>query len=159
MLSGQMSRKILVVEDDAIRIGTFRNDLEPHTVHVAISVEEAKERLIQSTYDMVFLDHDLEFGERTYIDPEEADTGYQLAKWMAGQDRFRTLPVVIHSFNWFGANRILRLLDNSVYIPFGLYPLAEVARLFLGEKLDPRLSNLSNVLRKCGIGIDPDEAD
>ena len=67
-----MKKNILIVEDDAVRIGTFREELEPHTVHVAISVEEAKERLIRSAYDLIFLDHDLEFGERVYINPEEA---------------------------------------------------------------------------------------
>jgi len=154
-----MKKKILVVEDDAIRIGTFREQLEPHTVHVAISVEEAKERLLQSTYDLLFLDHDLEFGERIYINPEEADTGYQLAKWISGQKRYKDLPIVVHSFNWFGANRILRLLENAIYIPFGLYPLAEIAHLFLDKELDPKLSNLTNVMKECRIGIDPDEED
>lgn len=159
MLSGLMGSNILVVEDDAVRIGTFRADLEAYSVHIAISVEEAKERLLRSTCDLLFLDHDLEFGERTYIDPEEPDTGYQLARWISGQERFRDLPVVVHSFNWFGANRILRLLDNAVYIPFGLYPLAEVASLFLEKKLDPRFSNLSSVMRECRIGVAPDEED
>ena len=165
MLTGQqkeshkMKKNILIVEDDAVRIGTFREELEPHTVHVAISVEEAKERLIRSAYDLIFLDHDLEFGERVYINPEEADTGYQLAKWIARQKRFRAVPVVVHSFNWFGANQILRVLENSVYIPFGLYPVGEIAHLFLEKKLDPKLANLTEVLKECRIGVDLDEED
>ncbi|MDP6958941.1 MAG: response regulator [Planctomycetota bacterium] len=152
-------KKILVVEDDALRIGTFREQLESYTVHVAISVEEAKEHLQQTNYDLLFLDHDLEFGERVYINPEEADTGYQLAKWISGKKKFSKIPIVVHSFNWFGANRMVRILENAVYIPFGLYPLQEVAHLFLENKLDPKLSNLGNVMKECRIGVDPDEED
>ena len=112
----------------------------------AVSVDEAAALLQQNRYDLIFLDHDLDFGRRIYIDPEEPNTGYQLALKIAEDPNHRETPVVVHSLNWFGSNRIVKTLERAVYVPFGLYSITEIARLFLERGLDPRMRNLGAIL-------------
>ncbi len=140
------NKRILVVEDDATRVERFRAELEGYALDFVSSVEEAIGLLGGPRYDLLFLDHDLEFGARVYLDPYEPNTGYQLARHLADRVEYRRVPVVVHSFNWFGANKILKVLPNALYIPFGIYPIREIARLFLERGLDPELNNLSSIL-------------
>lgn len=139
--------RILVVEDDEERIAIFRDDLGGFALDLADSVEGAAKHLEGPRYDLVFLDHDLEHGARVYIDPEEPGTGYQIAKLLAARPEYREVPVVVHSFNWFGANRIVKELPNAVYVPFGIYPLKKIAWHFLEDGLDAGLRNLAKILR------------
>lgn len=137
---------ILIVEDDALRILQFRRELAPYELEIANSADAAMKILAQRRFDLIFLDHDLESGGRVYIDPYESNTGYQVAMFLAAHPEHASTPVVVHSYNWFGANKIVKQLETAVYVPFGIYPLAELARLFLEENLDPRLRNLGRFL-------------
>jgi CheY-like chemotaxis protein len=141
------SRRILVVEDDSTRIARFHAELEDYAVDVANSVEDALQLLLGPQYDLIFLDHDLEFGRRVYIDPYETNTGYQVAKHLASEPRYVDTPVVVHSYNWFGANKMIKILPCAVYVPFGIYSIGEIARHFLEQGLDPRMKNLGQLLK------------
>jgi CheY-like chemotaxis protein len=132
-------KQILVVEDDKRRVEVFQKELTRWDwVHVD-SVQGAQDFLQRETFHLIFLDHDLEFGERVYIDPEEEGTGFQLAQWISGDPRLHRIPVIVHSYNWFGANRIVQLLENAVYVPFGIFPPERLAELYLEEGMDPSL--------------------
>jgi CheY-like chemotaxis protein len=146
------SRRILVVEDDSARIARFREDLVGYTLDVANSVADALRFLSGPPYDLVFLDHDLEFGRRVYIDPYEENTGYQVVKYLVNEPRYAETPIVVHSYNWFGANKMVKALPCAVYVPFGIYPIGEIARLFLEGGLNPRMKNLGRIL---GSGFTP----
>lgn len=139
-------KRILLVEDDAERVDLARLMLDEYALDHAVSVDEAAALLEANRYDLILLDHDLEFGRRIYIDPDEPNTGYQLALRIAADPNHRATPVVVHSLNWFGANRIVKELPNAVYVPFGLYSLPQLARLFLDRGLDPRMTNLGAIL-------------
>lgn len=140
--------RILLVEDDPDRVAVFREELDGREMEVAATAQEALRLLTGPRYDLVFLDHDLEGGARVYIDPEEPGTGYQVAKHLAERPEYRGVPVVVHSYNWFGGNKIVKLLPNAVYVPFGMYSVAEVARLFLDAGLEPGMGNAGEILGK-----------
>lgn len=131
-------KRILLVEDDPERVEHFRLMLDAYRLDHADSVDAAAAFLTQNRYDLILLDHDLDFGRRIYIDPDEPNTGYQLALRIADDPHHRSTPVVVHSLNWFGANRIVKRLECAVYVPFGLYSVLDIARLFLERGLDPR---------------------
>jgi hypothetical protein len=137
-------KRILIVEDDEVRLERFRAELEGFEFDVVHSAADAIERISTRDYDLIFLDHDLEFGQRVYVDPYEANTGYQVARCL--EERKASMPIVVHSFNWFGANKIVKLLPTAVYVPFGLYPIRQIAELFLERGLDPRMKNLGDFL-------------
>jgi CheY-like chemotaxis protein len=145
-------RRILVVEDDSARIARFRDELDGYALDVANSVAEALRLLSGPHYDLVFLDHDLEFGRRLYIDPYEENTGYQVVKYLVQEPAYADTPIVVHSYNWFGANKMVKALPCAVYVPFGIYPVGEIARLFLERGLNPRMKDLGRIL---GSGLTP----
>ena len=139
-------KRVLVLEDDSARIARFREQLRGYAIDVANSVEEALRLLSGPHYDLIFLDHDLDFGRRVYIDPYEDNTGYQVVKFFAETPQYAETPIVVHSLNWFGANKMVKALPCAVYVPFGIFPIEEIARLFLEQGLDPRMKGLSRIL-------------
>jgi CheY-like chemotaxis protein len=143
----EVSRRILVLEDNSARIAGFREALAGYyALDVANSVEDALRLLSGRHYDLVFLDHDLDFGRRVYIDPYEENTGYQVVKYLAQEPEYADTPIVVHSHNWFGANKMVKALPCAVYVPFGIYPIGEIARLFLEQGLNPRMKDLGRIL-------------
>ena len=142
----EVSRRILVLEDDSARIARFREELAGYVLDVANSVEDALRLLSGRHYDLVFLDHDLDFGRRVYIDPYEENTGYQVVKYLAREPEYADTPIVVHSHNWFAANKMVKALPCAVYVPFGFYPIGEIARLFLEKGLNPRMKDLGRIL-------------
>lgn len=99
---------ILILEDDINRVAFFRKKLHMHTLTFTDYVETAKHELAKGTYDYLFLDHDLD--DRTYVDSEEENTGYQLCKWLAEHPELTFKNIIIHSMNSVGAQRMMELL-------------------------------------------------
>jgi CheY-like chemotaxis protein len=54
----EVSRRILVLEDDSAPIARFREELAGYALDVAKSVADALRLLAGPHYDLVFLDHD-----------------------------------------------------------------------------------------------------
>ena len=65
---------ILLVEDDDTRVERFRFELDGQEIDHVDSVDKAIELLKEKTYDLVFLDHDLEFGDRAFTGKLELAT-------------------------------------------------------------------------------------
>ena len=107
--------KTFVLEDNDQRI-TFFKRLFP-LADYAKTVTEAKELLTKNKYDQLFLDHDL--GDQVYVDSDEPETGYQVAKFiMYESNHNRTASVIIHSLNWAGAQNIKSIIPWAKIIPF-----------------------------------------
>ena len=102
---------ILILDDDEARHRTFIAHLkQDHTLTHAWSSQEANSRLGrfsgESTYDVVFLDHDL--GE---FDEPSLGTGLHVAETMATMPlEHRPSLVVVHSHNPDGAKRMTVVL-------------------------------------------------
>lgn len=76
---------------------------------VARNVEEAKKLLSEKEYDVVFLDHDIDFSCDQPTGPDEP-TGTDLAWWMCNNFKNMHTTIVIHSFNSAGAQRMKNIL-------------------------------------------------
>ncbi len=117
-----MSR-ILLVEDDESRCAWFRTRLTGYELDVTCAVPEALQWLREHEYAAILLDHDLR-EEHYYSDePDDERTGYAVAAWLAAHpDSQRAAQIIIHSLNYYGAGRMLALLQDAgravEHIPF-----------------------------------------
>ena len=108
--------KILILEDNTERMVIFREKLEEeHELHFYDQVEDAKKALAAlGPFDMIYLDHDLD--GRVFVDPEEPNTGYQLARYIAEQDI--GAEIILHTMNPFGAARMKKVLPRARRVSF-----------------------------------------
>ena len=111
--------KIFILEDDPTRIIWFKRNLTTKDLHITQDVTEAIKWLKETTFDAVFLDHDL--GGQVYVDSAEWNTGAIVAQ-IIHETPNNDLEVIIHSWNPSGA-KIMRdsMRSNGVrchYFPF-----------------------------------------
>lgn len=115
-------RRIFVLEDDPIRIESYRNACRARhdlTLTDHLTGPDGACALYQPPYDIICLDHDL--GGRQMIDSHEEETGAAFVRWMpdAGDDQ---PTIVIHSFNPVGAGNMARTLRDKGYERVLIWP-------------------------------------
>lgn len=84
------------------------------------TADEAKRLLLQKTFDLAFLDHDL--AAEHYCGVEDEHTGYAVARAIAEMHGKPRPVVIVHSWNTSGAERMrakLAGLTQVVRMPFG----------------------------------------
>ena len=108
--------KILILEDSPYRNKTFTNKLsKKHDVYIYDSVVDAIDAIsLMGPFDLYFLDHDLN-GE-VFVGSEKANTGFQLAKYMAEKETPGS--IIIHSLNPAGVVNMKAELPQALVIPF-----------------------------------------
>lgn len=115
-------KKFFILEDDHNRISVLRRALntmlDEYDFYHAISVDKAIELFpLHYPYDSIFLGHDL--GNKTMIDSNQSNTGYQFVKWL--KENYISIDndqVFIHSMNPDGATRMGEVLKKAVVLPF-----------------------------------------
>lgn len=108
--------KVLVLEDSPARIEIFKKKLKDHDVYYFDNVKQATQAIeLLGPFDYYFIDHDLD--DKVYVDSEEENTGYQLAKYMA-ENNATYETVIIHSMNSVGSENIKNVLKDAVIVPF-----------------------------------------
>lgn len=108
--------KILILEDDQNRIDIFKINLIGESVDYCIEAKEAIKLINAQKYDLIFLDHDL--GGEIYVNSDDENTGYQVAKIIPNSINKDT-KVIVHSFNPAGAKLMMQAIGrNAVRIPF-----------------------------------------
>lgn len=105
--------KVLVVEDDAVRIAWFRDSFGD-ALDVTGDVDEAQRWLLTREYDALFLDHDL---------GTEPKVGRDVAKFLAAHPSVQPrLAITVHSMNIVSAPKIIRDLAegerHAMWVPF-----------------------------------------
>ena len=107
--------KIFCLEDNYDRHVLFRKKFPNDNIIFAISAQEAINILAEDmSWDLICLDHDL--GNEVYVDSDESNSGYQVAKFLATKNP--KCPIVIHSSNYWGAMKILSVLPHAEYVPY-----------------------------------------
>lgn len=107
--------KILILEDSSARVKIFNKILLNCVLTFVDMVNDAI--YIDKTlgpFDFYFLDHDLE--HKAYVPSNDENTGYQFAKYLSNERP--TAKVILHTLNFYGAQNMLSILQNAVYIPF-----------------------------------------
>ncbi len=109
-----MVKKILFLDDMKVRHDSFRLRFPNENITFVETAKEAIAILEKDLqWDVICLDHDL--GGRIFVDSEDENTGYQVAKFLSGKKM--TCNIIVHSCNPVGAKRMLDLLPNAYYAP------------------------------------------
>lgn len=113
-------RNIFILEDNSFRVAWFKKTFLNYNLTIIDNAQEANKLLSEKKYDLIFLDHDLD--DRVFVNSDEENTGYQVAKELGNPDREhlnRETPAIIHSLNPAGAGRMIEAHPfNVCHIPF-----------------------------------------
>ena len=110
--------RILILEDDPYRAAAFLERFPG--AEIAREADRAIALLLESAWDVLFLDHDL--GGSIY-DP----TGYEVASWLREHPGCIPPRVILHSLNPSGRARMKQALPEAVEMPFAWDRDLEVA--------------------------------
>lgn len=109
--------RCLVLEDDSNRIKEFNKRLRDTRICFTSYVDTAElaiQKLKESDYDIIFLDHDL--GGETYVDTNNKNTGSEVARWIS-KNPIKGL-VIVHSLNKPAADGMVSLIPGAIHFPF-----------------------------------------
>jgi len=132
-LLGKLGLKSLKAERHPIRVFLLDDDVRRHRwftarfkgdfIDIANNVKEARELLSASSYDAIFLDHDLHPEHYNAESTDDERTGYAVARWLCSNPELqRASTILVHTRNADGAMRMvaeLRQAGRSAdYVPF-----------------------------------------
>lgn len=115
--------RVFLLDDDERRHRWFVARFKGDFIDIAHNVREAQQLLSATSYDAIFLDHDLhpEHYNSDSIDDER--TGYAIARWLCSNPELqRASTILVHTRNADGAMRMVAELRNAGrsadYVPF-----------------------------------------
>lgn len=106
--------KILILEDDLNRIVKFKEKHINDTIEWSDQAKEVISKLESNEYDILYLDHDLGGKQMEW---DEDNCGMTVAKYLNDNPLSDATKIIIHSFNFPAAQRMLQLLPNATYQP------------------------------------------
>jgi hypothetical protein len=117
--------RVFLLDDDVRRHRWFKSRFKGDAVDIAHDVPEAQRLLSASSYDAIFLDHDLHPEHYNTDSTDDERTGYAIAAWLcAHPDLQRASTILVHTRNADGAMRMVGELRNAGrsadYVPFPL---------------------------------------
>lgn len=114
--------RIFIVEDDKWRNASFKKRFIQHELIIIDNAPEAISFLEKDRdFDIFCLDHDL--GHRAWVDSNDANTGYQVAKYLINcQEELKDKLFLVHSLNAPGAENIISLLKSNGFNDVRYYP-------------------------------------
>jgi CheY-like chemotaxis protein len=124
---------ILILEADKERHKAFLKSLVGANVVIVETAREAITKLIESSWDYLFLDHDL--GGQTMV-ASGKNTGYEVAEWIEQNPECHPQNIIIHSFNPTGALKMQQALPKAKLRPgcWDHFPLNFVSNYKSGVK-------------------------
>jgi CheY-like chemotaxis protein len=117
--------RVFLLDDDVSRHEWFERRFSGDRLDIAIDVNSAIKLLSQNFYDAIFLDHDLLPEHYGSDKPDDENTGYAVAHWLASNPTYqRASTIMVHTRNADGAIRMVEALRLSgrqtEYVPFPL---------------------------------------
>lgn len=106
---------ILLLDDNSHRITFFQNSLKPHKLTVCRHANAAIKALKKTSFDLVFLDHDLE-GEPA--DPLDENCGSEVARFIT-ENNIQCKRIILHTENRVGRESMQAILEVCEAIPYG----------------------------------------
>lgn len=113
--------KIFILEDNPERIKIFKKIFSVgNQLFIYTSIDEVKTNyFLNGPYELYYFDHDL--GGKFYVDSNDENTGFQVAKWIINKDpEIMNKKIIIHSLNYYGALNIKSLFKKAFCIPFNI---------------------------------------
>lgn len=117
--------KILFLDDNENRHAKFRQQSIGCSIDHVYTAAEAIEKIDDEdiTYDIIFLDHDLNWQTENQLNEDEED-GRTVARHLATVDRYKDSIVIIHSLNNQGGMLMKGILEDGGYENAFYYPFA-----------------------------------
>ena len=117
--------RVFLLDDDVRRHRWFTHRFKGDFIDIANNVKEALELLSASSYDAIFLDHDLHPEHYHAESTDDERTGYAVARWLCSNPQLqRASTILVHTRNADGAMRMVAELRNAGrsadYVPFPL---------------------------------------
>ena len=117
--------RVFLLDDDRRRHRWFTTRFKGDFIDIADNVTDAQRMLSESSYDAIFLDHDLHPEHYNAESTDDERTGYAVAVWLCSQPELqRASTILVHTRNADGAMRMvgeLRRAGRSAdYVPFPL---------------------------------------
>jgi CheY-like chemotaxis protein len=107
--------RALVLDDDLSRLELFKTKaLVGHEVTTVSHVSDCIEQLTDHEFELIFMDHDLD--GKVYV-PSGPGTGYAVAEWLRDNPSRKPKQIILHTFNQFGAAKMLEALPEATYVP------------------------------------------
>ena len=115
--------RVFLLDDDERRHRWFATRFKGYSVDIASNVGEALQLLSASSYDAIFLDHDLHPEHYNADSTDDERNGYAVAAWLSSNPELqRASTILVHTRNADGAMRMvgeLRRAGRSAdYVPF-----------------------------------------
>jgi len=108
--------KILILEDCPERQKKFCDNLmAADSIVIVENPSDAKAKLNEEEWDVLFLDHDL--GGQVYQESKEG-TGWEVADWLSKNESRKPPTIICHSLNTAGRNNMLSLLPGAIDLPW-----------------------------------------
>ena len=119
---------VMLLDDDVRRHRWFKKRFAGDLLDVAATVEEAKELLLETNYDAIFLDHDLLPHHYESNDHNDfASTGYAIAEFLCEHaDLSRAATIIVHTRNADAAIPMVeKLRETGRNVEYCAYPLLD----------------------------------
>ena len=128
---------VFLLDDDTRRHKWFETRFKGDHLDIADNVADAQRMLSESSYDAIFLDHDLHPEHYNSESTDDERTGYEVALWLSSNPELQgASTIVVHTRNADGAMRMVEELRrtgrNADYVPFPL--LAERIKHYYSAK-------------------------
>jgi len=120
---------VFLLDDDQLRHRWFEKRFDGDVLHIAETVEEAKELLSSSTFDAIFLDHDLLPHQYESNDHDDFDkTGYAVAEWLnQKQELQRAATIIVHTRNADAAiPMVQKLRESGRNVEYCAFPMLDL---------------------------------
>jgi len=117
--------RVFLLDDDERRHRWFVARFKGDFIDIAHNVKEAQQLLTTTSYDAIFLDHDLHPEHYNSDSTDDERTGYAIARWLCSNPELqRASTILVHTRNADGAMRMVAELRNAGrsadYVPFPL---------------------------------------
>jgi len=120
---------VFLLDDDHRRHRWFKKRFEGDDLDIAETVEEAKEFLSESSYDAIFLDHDLLPHHYESNDHDDfSTTGYAIAEWLnENPDLQRASTIIVHTRNADAAIKMVeKLRESGRNVEYCAFPMLDL---------------------------------
>ncbi|HKP69047.1 MAG TPA: cyclic-phosphate processing receiver domain-containing protein [Pyrinomonadaceae bacterium] len=120
---------VFLLDDDRRRHKWFEKRFSGDELDIAETVEEAKTFLAKTTYDAIFLDHDLLPHHYESNDHDDFDsTGYAIAEWLTERsDLQRAATIIVHTRNADAAiPMVQKLRETGRSVEYVAFPMLDL---------------------------------
>jgi hypothetical protein len=120
---------VFLLDDDERRHRWFKRRFDGDVLDIAENVGAAKELLEASTYDAIFLDHDLlPHHYETNAHDDYSNTGYAIAEWLNDRsDLQRAATIIVHTRNADAAIPMVeKLRESGRAVEYVAFPMLDL---------------------------------